>query len=197
MIAYIIGRVVDLDQDGIILENNGMGYMIAASEQTMSHFRVGESYKIYTYMNVKEDEISLFGFYDKEELVFFKLLTKVSTIGPKTALSILSTLNIENLAAAIINNDIKSLSKAPGIGKKTASRIILELIDKVKNMGYSANYIENETSERVSSSVNYDIALQALINLGYARNEAEKALMGWDETKTLEESVRLALKNLG
>lgn len=197
MIAYILGRVMDIDREGIILENNGIGYRIAASEQTMSHFHVGENYKVYTFMNVKEDEVSLFGFYDKDELEFFQLLTKVSTVGPKTALSILSTLDVQGLATAILTNDINSLSSAPGIGKKTASRIVLELVDRVKKMGYLPSGSPEDNEPQITNSENFDIALQALINLGYARNEAEKALDGWDNEMGLEEGIRLALKKLG
>ena len=196
MIAYIKGQVTSLEEYGLVIENNGMGYQLAASVQSMSHFRVGESYKIYTVQVVREDDISLYGFYDEEERTLFLLLNRVSTIGPKVALSILSALSVDAVITAILNNEPKILSQAPGVGTKTASRIILELVDRVKKLGYQAKAESHEPDENERKTQNYRVAVQALLNLGYARNEAENALKDWDSTESLEEGIRHALRRL-
>lgn len=196
MISYIKGEVTDLDEEGLVIENNGMGYQLAASVQSMSHFRVGESYKIYTVQVVREDDISLYGFYEEEERTLFLLLNRVSTIGPKVALSILSALTVDAVIGAILNNDPKALARAPGVGAKTASRIILELVDRVKKLGYQVRPEEARPSADPGDSQNYQVAIQALLNLGYARNEAEHALRDWNPEEALEEGIRHALRRL-
>lgn len=195
MISYIIGQVSGINENGLVLENNGIGYALATSTYSMSHFRVGETYKLYTVLVVREDGLSLYGFYDEEERRAFLLLNRVSSIGPKVALSVLSTLSVEELVGAILNNDPQTLARAPGIGKKTASRIILELVDAVKEWGLVSGPAQTP-SMQVNDQENYQVALEALINLGYARNEAESALKDWDRSASLEEGIRYALRRL-
>ena len=147
-------------------------------------------------MNVREDDISLFGFSSKDELEVFELLTSVSTIGPKNAIAVLSTLNVDKIKLAIVNNDIDTLTKAKGIGKKTASRIILELVDKVKKMAINDDIsILEESSESSNSEI--DVAREALINLGYQRNSIDNVLTTLkDSDLSLEEIIKEALKRM-
>ncbi len=194
MYSYIIGEVTRIDNDSIILENNGIGYQLATSLMTMSYFQVGETYKVYTKFIVREDIQELYGFYEEEEREMFELLTKVSTIGPKSAMAILSTLTVGQIQQAVINADITALSRAPGVGKKTASRIALELVDTIKKMDIVP--LVDKGSPATSSS-EWQVALDALTNLGYVRNEAEKALASLDkENMTLEEMIKAALRKL-
>lgn len=195
MISYIIGEVVSKDLDGIVIENNGIGYFVATSDSTMSHFQVGESYKVFTKMNVREDAIELIGFYDKEEKEMFELLTKVSSIGPKSALAILSSLSVSQIRNAVLTSDIDTLTQAPGVGKKTASRIVLELVDTIKKQGYLPSKEETKSSPKLNDDAR--VAIDALVNLGYARNESEKAVSSvLDKDQTLEDIIKAALRKL-
>ncbi len=197
MYSYIIGDVKTIGEDFIVLENNGIGYMIQASARTIAKYNINETYKVHTAYILRDDGVFLYGFYSEEELDMFYMLTSVSSIGPKNGLSILSTLSVLTIKLAIINNDIKTLSKAPGVGKKTASRIILELSDKIKDVDISQEEIEEENSD-VERMDNYKIALDALINLGYTRNDASKALGKVDlEDMELQDIIKFALKNIG
>lgn len=136
MIAYIIGDVRSISEEDFVLENNQMGYLIKSSLSTLALLELNNEYKIYTSLQVREDDMSLYGFYSKEELEMFLLLTSVSSIGPKNAIGILSSMGVNDIKLAIVNSDIDKLTIAKGIGKKTASRIILELMDKVKKDAY-------------------------------------------------------------
>lgn len=199
MYAYFIGKVVEFTSEGIVLETNRMGINILCSETTKSALagREGEQ-KIYTYTHVREDAISLFGFLSREELSLFKKMITVSGIGPKGALSILSALPLDVLIFAIISGDAKSIAKAPGIGAKTAGRLILELKDKV-----SASAVE-ESAEFVSSggtdssdSAPKNEAVEALVALGYSFQEAVRAVKDIKETDlSAEEYVKRALRVL-
>ena len=132
MYSYIIGKVISKSKNILILENNNIGYEIYMTEIALSELNIGEDAKIYTYYNVTQDNISLFGFKNLEEKKMFENLISVSKIGAKTAIGILSSISTAELAISIITNDINRLSKLPGIGKKTAQRLVLEVIDKVK-----------------------------------------------------------------
>ena len=149
-------------------------------------------------MNVREDDISLFGFSSKDELEVFELLTSVSTIGPKNAIAILSTLNVDKIKLAIVNNDIDTLTKAKGIGKKTASRIILELVDKVKKMAINDDIsISNPDFDNITSNGEIEVAREALLNLGYQRNSIDKVLSSLkDSNLSLEEIIKESLKRM-
>lgn len=194
MISYIIGDVRSISENEFVIENNNIGYLIKSSLSTLSLIELNNEYKIYTSLQVREDDMSLYGFYSKDELEMFLLLTSVSSIGPKNAIGILSSLEVDDIKLAIIESDIDKLTKAKGIGKKTASRIILELIDKIKQMPN----IKTD-SKKTLTKVNEDIevAREALINLGYAQNDINHVL---NELKTsdltLEELVKESLKRL-
>lgn len=194
MISYIIGHIRSINEDSFIIENNNMGYLIFSSLTTLANIEINNEYKIYTSMQVREDDISLFGFFTKDELEMFTLLTSVSTIGPKIAMGILSSISVNEIKTAILNNDIDILTVAKGIGKKSASRIILELVDKVKKMEFLP--VENiKVANKENDEI--DVAREALLNLGYEKNDVEKVLFDLKDTDlSLEGIVKESLKRL-
>ena len=173
MYSYIKGIIEEINLDHIVIDNNGIGYKINASANTIMKVKIGLEFKIYTKLIVKEDDMSLCGFYDKEELKMFELLTSISKIGPKVGLGILSFASPRQIGAYILSEDIVKLSKAPGVGKKTAERIVLELKDKVdkNNVEFEATLL---TSQPVV--VSQDEALDALVALGYSLQESKEAV---------------------
>lgn len=198
MISYIIGEIKYIGEDNFVIENNNIGYFINSSFNTIKTLEINNEFKIFTKMNVREDDISLFGFSSKDELEVFELLTSVSTIGPKNTIAILSTLNVDKIKLAIVNNDIDTLTKAKGIGKKTASRIILELVDKVKKMAINDDIsISNPDIDNITSNGEIEVAREALLNLGYQRNSIDKVLASLkDSDLSLEEIIKESLKRM-
>ena len=194
MISYIIGDVRAINEEDFIIENNNMGYQIKTSLSTLALIELNNEYKIYTSLQVREDDMSLYGFYSKEELEMFLLLTSVSSIGPKNAITILSSLGVEEIKLSIANNDIDALTKAKGVGKKTASRIILELMDKVKLMPMADKI---STSAPLLKNEDMDVAKEALLNLGYAQNDISNVLNELkDMDLSLEDLIKESLKRL-
>ena len=174
MISYVKGTVAYIGNDCIVVDNNGIGYNIQVSPSTASAVVMEKEVKIYTYMNVKENELSLFGFLTKEELNMFNLLIGVNGVGPKSAVAMLGALSPSQLALAIATEDIKALSVGQGIGKKIAQRIALELKDKVGADTITTGVeivqkVDVTTGERAE-------ALSALMALGFTKNEAENAI---------------------
>lgn len=198
MISYIIGEIKYIGEENFVIENNNIGYLINSSFNTIKTLEINNEFKIFTKMNVREDDISLFGFSSKDELEVFELLTSVSTIGPKNAIAVLSTLNVDKIKLAIVNNDIDTLTKAKGIGKKTASRIILELVDKVKKMAINDDIsISNPDIDNITSNGEIEVAREALLNLGYQRNSIDKVLASLkDSDLSLEEIIKESLKRM-
>ena len=195
MISYIIGEIKYIGEDNFVIENNNIGYFINSSFNTIKTLEINNEFKIFTKMNVREDDISLFGFSSKDELEVFELLTSVSTIGPKNAIAILSTLNVDKIKLAIVNNDIDTLTKAKGIGKKTASRIILELVDKVKKMAIPD--VDKIDKVKPVDNDNLKVAKEALKNLGYMENDIARVLNELrDEDLSLEALIKESLKRL-
>lgn len=197
MFEYIKGTVAEIILDKIILEVNGIAYRIHSTMNSTAQAKVGEELKVYTYLAVKEDEISLYGFVSKAELDLFKMLISVSKIGPKVATGMLSTYTPEKLVSQIRRNDINGLSKIPGVGKKTAERVVLELKDKVKDypMDLSNELTNGFLTESVMS--NQQEVLEALMALGYHRIEAEEAVLKAGSLHgTTEEIIKRALKLL-
>lgn len=198
MFAYIKGELADVKQQSIVVECGGIGYemLTTASAVDTLPAHIGENIKVFTYLNVREDGITLFGFLTEDELEFFKLLITVNGIGPKGALGILSVLSPDDLRYAILSDDAKSISKAPGIGAKTAGKLILELKDKVNpedllGKKQPAAAPSRDTSNRAD-------AIEALTSLGYSASDATKAVraaegLGFTE---VEELIRAALKQL-
>ncbi len=195
MISYIKGDVKAISEDGFIIENNNMGYFINSTLTSLSNIQINNEYKIYTSMQVREDDISLYGFYSKDELEMFLLLISVSTIGPKIALGMLSSISADEIKIAIVNNDIDTLTKAKGIGKKTASRIILELVDKVKKMAIPD--VDKIDKVKPVDNDNLKVAKEALKNLGYMENDIARVLNELrDEDLSLEALIKESLKRL-
>lgn len=177
MIGYIKGVVAEIGVDYIILENNGIGYKLNASTNTISHMVLDEEVKVYSKMIVREDDISLCGFYSKDEEVMFNLLTSVSKIGTKVGMSILSFATPSQLNTYILTGDTDSLSKAPGVGKKTAQRIVLELKDKVKKVSFEEEMEVIPQNAGPAVVEDSDGAIEGLIQLGYTKAEAQEAVM--------------------
>lgn len=193
MFEYIIGDVVDIREDYIVLQNNGIGYKIFTSIKSMMDLeKEKKSQTIYTQLHVRDDGLFLYGYTSREEMDIFNLLLKVSRVGPKIAMGILSTLTPNQIKIAILNRDIESLNKCPGIGKKTAERIIVELKDRVD----SNIEIEDLDEITVKENENQE-AIEALISLGYKRYEVQKMINGLeDPNMKLEEIIREGLKKL-
>lgn len=195
MISYIKGDVKAINEEGFIIETNNIGYFINSTLTSLSNIQINNEYKIYTSMQVREDDISLYGFYSKDELEMFLLLISVSSIGPKIAIGMLSSISADEIKLAIVNNDIDKLTDAKGIGKKTASRIILELVDKVKKMAIP----DLDKVEKVNPVKNNDIevAREALKNLGYMENDIARVLNELKDTDlSLEGIIKESLKRL-
>ncbi len=200
MISYIKGKLTEVEDGIIVVENNGIGFNIHVPATVISSFSsIGDEVKVYTYLQIREDAHSLFGFLSRDDLNIFKMLINVNGIGPKGALAILSTISPDDLRLAILSDDAKLISTAPGIGSKTAQKLILELKDKIKL---------EETFESYSKSVNTvktdDVliakneAVEALVSLGYGSAEAMRAVRDVENADELdsEEILKRALKKL-
>lgn len=200
MFYYISGKLAKLDGSFAVVDAGGVGFKMTISKSTYYRLTGKENtndVKLYTYMAVREDGTELFGFSTEEELSAFKLLITVSGVGPKAAISILSTLTPEKLALAICTEDKKAISQANGIGAKTAARIILELKDKLKNTVIDDFDESDTTAVNVASGSKLSDAQDALAVLGYSKNEALSALRGIDlNSLELDEIIKLALKKL-
>lgn len=201
MISYIKGELTEISENSIVVENSsGIGFKIGVSSSFLNNmYPVGSDVKIYTYLNVKEDDMELFGFQNKDEQNVFKLLIAVSGIGPKGALAILSTLNPDDLRLAVISDDAKAISKAPGIGSKMAQKVIIELKDKLKLEDvFEQKMSFDESAKNENSNSARNDTIQALVALGYGRSEAVKAVSYVEdvENKDSETVLKEALKKL-
>lgn len=199
MYEYIKGKYIGINKDYIIVENNGIGYKIFTSGATMSAMpKAGEEVQLYLEQIVREDFIGLYGFETKEELEMFKLLLGINGVGAKAALSLLSISRINNLKYAIITGDDKQLCKAPGVGKKTAGRIILELKEKLskEDMIIDSEGLEEISGNNENYAIKMNEALGALLALGYSEKEAELALKKANKEESVENIIKECLKNL-
>lgn len=199
MIAYIRGELASIEKEKIILDVKGIGYGIFMPESSMGLLpQIGSIVKIYTYLNVREDAMQLFGFLTKDDLELFRLLIGVSGIGPKGGLNILSSLSADELRFAVMSGDAKAISAAPGIGKKTAEKVIIELKDKL-DIEDILNHT-TDTAPDLKSNVSGEIeseAVQALVALGYGSAESLKAVKSVStEHRTVEDVLKAALKYL-
>ena len=201
MIAFVRGELAAVEEEKVIIDVGGLGYNVFVSASTFSKLPPeGREVKLYTYMNVKEDLMQLYGFLTKDELQVFKLIIGVSGIGPKGGLGILSQLSPDDLRFAVASKDVKAISAAPGIGKKTAEKLILELKDKL-SIEDVLNHSSEEEHAVSSTSMNYEVqseAVQALVALGYGNTEALKAVkqVEIDENTSVEAVLKKALKYL-
>lgn len=200
MLAYVKGILEIKTKGYIVVETNGIGYKIFMPESTIEKLgAIGEQVKIFTFMRVREDDVSLYGFITNEELRMFELLLSVSGIGAKGALTILSNITPSGFALAVISNDVGCLKKLPGIGPKTAQRTILELKDKLKKEQEIAATEEEESSfqEVILEDEKVSEAVSALQVLGYSKKEITEALTTIDmKSLSVEEIIRKGLGNL-
>jgi len=196
MYAFIEGEVCEKLNGTLVLLASGVGWQLNCSNNTLQAAPpVGEKMRCYTFLSVREDAMELFGFASREEKEMFLQLTSVSGIGPKTALGMLGAMPLRDLNLAILLGDVNALSRAPGIGKKTAQRIALELKDKVSQASVSAAIPSEDFSAPVLSSDAVSEAIEALIALGYSSTEARNAISQIrDQTDKPEELIRLALR---
>lgn len=193
MIAMLRGRVVQIKDESIIIDVHGVGYKVFTPIN--DHVKAGNELTLHTYLQVRDDALVLFGFPELEQLEMFELLITVSGMGPKTALSMLGAIDPGQIGRAVLQEDLNALTKIPGVGKKTAQRLMLELKDKIKH--------ENKLTEQNSVStieVGGEEALEVLLALGYGINEARAALakvaaLSGGQTD-LEQTIKLALKNI-
>ena len=196
MYAYFIGELTAMQSDSVILEVNHIGYNIKVSSQTIQTLgQMSGEVKIYTYTYVKEDTLSLFGFLTREELELFKKMITVNGIGPKGALAILSSMSVDTLRFAIISGDSKTIAKAPGIGAKTAERLILDLRDKINIEDDFGISIPTQTTASQEHPVKKE-TVEALTALGYSATDATKAVnrVTVEDDTTTEELLKSALK---
>ncbi len=199
MYEYIRGQFQGISKDYVVIELNNIGYRIFTSGNTMSNMpKVGDEVLLYLEQIVREDFIGLYGFTTREELEMFKLLLSINGVGAKAALSLLSISTVNNLKYAIMMVDEKHITRAPGIGKKTAQRIILELKDKLKpdELTSEEGQLIEGINENSDYSFNINETLSALMALGYTEKEAQKALEKVDKTLSIENMIKESLKLL-
>ena len=196
MFYYLNGKITVLEAGLAVVDCAGVGYACHCSNYTQSQLRVGEEHRLYTHVNVKEDAFDIYGFSGKEELRLFEQLTAVTGVGPASALAILSVLSPDQLTLAIMTGDEKSITRARGVGAKSAKRIILELKDKIGGtLDFSAGTDGMPAPAVYADGGRVALATAALAELGYSQTEAASALKGADaETMSVEELVRYGLR---
>lgn len=196
MIYSVNGTVELIEPNLAVIDCGGVGYACRTTANTLSQLKIGEKAKLLTYLSVREDAVELFGFYDAAELNCFKMLISVSGVGPKAALSILSGMTPQAFALCVASGDGKMLTNAPGIGRKTAERIVLELKDKVSKQDVAAGVKGSAVPIVAAPSNTYAEAVSALMVLGYSNGEATSALSGLDPSAPSDELIRAGLKKL-
>lgn len=201
MYSYIKGELVEINMDHVVIDVNGIGYMIFVPAQSLQYLpTIGEQVKIHTYLHVREEAMVLFGFLTKDDLEMFKMLITVSGIGPKGGLAILSTMSSDDLRFAILSGDSKAISKAPGIGAKTAQRLIIDLKDKMSlEDAFEKKLEKTQANENINVNNNLkNDAVMALNALGYSSTESLKAVSKVEITEGMdvEDVLRAALKNM-
>ena len=193
MIGFIRGDIEAIYEDKVVIDTGSIGYNVYVPASVIDKIKIGDEVTMYTYLNVREDAMNLFGFLSRDDLDMYKMLISVNGIGPKAALSILSYLSINDLKYAIVSGDASTISKANGIGKKTAEKIILELKDKIDSIsGNRDDVVSIDTSE--SSNINE--AVLALESLGYSKVESLKAVKTANAKDSVEDIIKETLKHL-
>lgn len=201
MIAFVHGIAADMTENSVIVETGGIGYEIYMTGESLSQLPMGEKVKIHTYFQVREDAMQLYGFLKKDDLQMFKLLLGVNGVGPKAAMGVLSGVTADELRFAVLSDDVKTLSKAPGIGKKTAQKLILELKDKLKlEDAFELKLAHEQEKAAVSGDVSdgRQEAVAALVALGYSSTDALRAVRKVTEVSPddVEGLLKAALKNM-
>ncbi len=203
MIAFVNGILEHVDTTNAVIDVGGVGYNVAISAYTADRLPgIGEPVKLYTYLSVREDAMNLYGFFSRDELQLFKMLIGVSGIGPKGGQAILSVMTPDDLRFAILAGDAKAISKAPGIGKKTAERLVLELHDKISNDDIVAGNVSGDAGSLLPQGEGaQNEAIEALVALGYSASEASSAVrkvtsQGLADANDTESVLKQALKFL-
>lgn len=198
MFAYIKGTIEAKGSDSVIVEAGGIGYRIFTALSTIKNIgQIGTQVKVFTHYYVREDFVALYGFFTMEELGMFEMLITVSGVGPKAAISMISTLSPSKFALAVVSQDTKSLTKAQGIGPKMAQRIILELKDKISKEQLTANNMDNYADFEIGGDSALSEAVSALMVLGYNSFEASNSVSNiYQEGMGVEEIIMKALKSL-
>lgn len=202
MISYIKGTIEEIGEDEIVMESHGIGYFIRVPLSVVRSLSVSDKIvKIYTYLYVREDALNLYGFLSKDDLSIFQMLITVNGIGPKGAIGILSNLSADDLRFAVLSDDAKAIAKAPGVGIKTAGKVILELKDKLKLEDAFEKKLEHTLQgEVLSQSAESQISdvVSALVALGYGATEAMKAVRSVPDSETMdaEKLLKAALKKM-
>lgn len=194
MYSYIIGVITEVHENYIVLENNNIGYKIFITDFFRDNVSAFDEYKVYTEFVEREDASILYGFSSQKERELFNLLTDVTSIGPKYAMNILSTMTVDECKTAIITDDIKLLTQAPGVGKKTASRIILELKEKIEK-----DFVPSEkpVNKEVKRSNDSEFVREALLQLGYFKNDVDAFIENTDISGlSIEDIMKKAMKSL-
>ena len=197
MYAYIYGEIIEKEPENLVIECNHIGYNIHIAPGMLAKFPpVGQMTRVYTYTSVREDAFWLYGFTSKDELSLFKLLITVSGIGPKAAMGILSVMDVDTIRLAVISQDAKMIAKAPGVGAKSASRIVLELKDKIKPEDVIGKPVDEDESSIVGTI--RQEATEALVSLGYTVSDAYKVLQKLDinEDTRVEDVIKMALRHI-
>jgi Holliday junction DNA helicase RuvA len=196
VIGFVEGIIEYIDVDKVVVNNNGVGYNVFMPASQIDTLNVDETVRVFTYLNVREDAMQLFGFLTRDDLEVFKLLITVNGIGPKGGLAVLSTITTDDLRVAVISEDAKAISKAPGIGAKTAQKVIIELKDKlnledVLEPKLDANFQVNDNNSMSE-------AVMALVALGYSQADAYRAVKSIDNIEELdvENVIKMALKKI-
>lgn len=192
MIDIVKGIAILKEENSVTIMVGGIGLLINVSSRENKEIRLNEEITLFTKMVVREDDISIYGFISKRERSIFSLLTMVSGIGPKVAMGIMGMYGEEELRKYILSSDVKSLTKAPGVGKKTAERIILELKDRIVKI--FGDFIPDV---KESVPLENDDAIEALVGLGFSAIEVKNALMNVDPSLSVDDKIKLALKNIG
>lgn len=198
MLAYIKGTLEEIQDDSVIVDNHGMGYRIFTSGMDLGRMpALGEKVTLHLHMNIREDDISLYGFLNKEALRLFQLLISVSGVGPKVALAVLSALTVNDIQMAVISGDAKALTKANGVGTKGAQRIIIELKDKLSLDSLLEEDVQESTGVPLDTDV-FTTTAMALTSLGYSQLEATQAIRRVEHVDgmTEEELLKAALRKL-
>lgn len=198
MFYSLTGEVVFKDEQIVALSCGGVAFKCFATRNTLARVNEGESITLYTHLNVREDALDLFGFYGKDELEAFKLLTSVSGVGPKAGLAILSELTPDGFALAVASGDSKAISRANGVGAKIAQRIIMELKDKISGVSFVSeeNSIVSNAVKATNTMSNTKEAIEALVALGYSQSEASVAVSKLSPDLSTDDLIRNALKNM-
>lgn len=196
MLYSVRGNVIHMEQGFVVIECAGVGYRCQTTLNTMKDIKNGTEATLYTYLNVREDAVELYGFYSTQELSCFKTLTSVSGVGPKMALSLLSELSPEQIAMCVSASDVKSLTRAQGVGPKLAQRIILELKDKLSVFPQSDMTVESKGSV-IADTGKIPQAVAALAVLGYSAADVTPVLSRLDQNLTVTELISETLKRMG